>query len=83
MTTAQSAGILDAGDFRLEAREIRYWVGMAVRHDPGLLIILSSLWAGLAGVTLTFIGRILQDTERGRRTAHSQQPVAEPPQGTP
>jgi hypothetical protein len=57
-------GTFDAGDHRLEAREVRYWVGMTVRHDPGLTIILSSLWAGLTGMTMTFIGRIRQDSRR-------------------
>jgi hypothetical protein len=37
---------------------------MAVRHDPGLLIILSSLWAGLGGMVMTFVGRIRQDARR-------------------
>jgi hypothetical protein len=57
-------GTLPVGDYRLEAREVRYWVGMTVRHDPGLLFILTSLWAGLGGMTLTFAGRIRQDSRR-------------------
>lgn len=76
-------GIFEAGAWRLEAREVRYWVGMAVRRDPGLPVILSSLWAGLAGVTMTFIGRILQDAKRGRGAASNQEPVAGPPEGNP
>jgi cytochrome c biogenesis protein ResB len=57
-------GMFDAGDYQLEAREVRYWVGMTVRRDPGLTLILSSLWAGLAGMTMTFAGRIRQDARR-------------------
>jgi hypothetical protein len=62
-------GSFDAGDYQLEAREVRYWVGMSVRRDPGLPVILTSLWTGLAGMTMTFVGRILQDARRGRRGA--------------
>jgi hypothetical protein len=57
-------GTLEAGQHLIEAREVRYWVGMTVRHDPGLMVILSSLWAGLGGMTMTFIGRIRQDSRR-------------------
>jgi hypothetical protein len=69
-------GTFDAGEFKLEAREVRYWVGMTVRHDPGLTFILASLWAALGGMTTTFIGRILQDSKRSRREAGSQPPAA-------
>lgn len=65
-------GTFDAGEYQLEAREVRYWVGMTVRHDPGLMLILSSLWAGLGGMTMTFAGRILQDAKRGKREAGSK-----------
>jgi cytochrome c biogenesis protein ResB len=54
----------DAGDHLVEVREVRYWVGMTVRKDPGLTLILASLWAGLGGMTMTFIGRIRQDSKR-------------------
>jgi hypothetical protein len=76
-------GTFDAGDYLLEAREVRYWVGMSVRHDPGLTVILSSLWAGLAGMTMTFLGRILQDSRRGKRTANEQQLDTKSTEGTP
>jgi hypothetical protein len=49
---------LDLGDLGLEPREIRYWVGLSVRYDPGLNLILGSLTLGLLGMALTFIGRI-------------------------
>ncbi len=72
-----------AGDYRLEAREIRYWVGMSVRYDPGLTVILTSLWAALAGVTLTFVGRIMQDMKRkGRGEGATGSPAADQEGGT-
>lgn len=54
----------DAGDFTLTPREIRYWVGMNVRYDPGLTVVLTSLVAGLAGMALTFVGRLRQGARR-------------------
>ena len=53
----------DAGDYTLSVKEVRYWVGMNVRHDPGKPIVLSSLWVGFAGMVITFIGRL----RRGRK----------------
>jgi hypothetical protein len=50
-----------AGDYYLEAHEVRYWTAMGVRYEPGKPIVLSSLWAGLAGMVITFIGRIRRD----------------------
>lgn len=58
----------DAGDFTLTPREIRYWVGMDVRYDPGLNVILGSLCLGLLGMVLTFVGRIRQGGARRRAT---------------
>lgn len=46
------------GEYFLEVREIRYWVGMKVSYEPGQPIVLASMWAGLAGMTITFIGRM-------------------------
>lgn len=60
-------GHFPAGDHEIELAEVRYWVGMTVRRDPGLTVILTSLWAGLAGMTMTFVGRILQDAKREKR----------------
>ena len=74
-------GTFDAGDYGLEAREVRYWVGMTVRHDPGLMVILTSLWAGLAGMTMTFAGRIWQDAKRERRAAAGGRPAPTEPKG--
>lgn len=56
----------DAGPFRLTPVEIRYWVGMDVRYDPGVPIVLASLCSGLLGMVITLIGRVRQGTERRR-----------------
>jgi len=57
-------GIFEAGDHRLEPREIRYWVKMDVRYDPGLNFSLGSLVTGLVGMTLTLIGRLRQGARK-------------------
>jgi hypothetical protein len=57
-------GVFDAGDFKLVPREIRYWVGMDVRYDPGLPIILASLCFGLGGMFITLVGRVRQGAAR-------------------
>ena len=54
----------DAGEFTLQPREIRYWVGMDVRYDPGLMVILSSLCFGIAGMIITLVGRVRQGSRR-------------------
>src|SRR5574341_492376 len=59
-------GRFDAGDVTLTPQEIRYWVGMSVRYDPGLNLALGSLVAGLAGMALTFVGRVRQGAARKR-----------------
>lgn len=64
---APVGGRVKVGRWTLEAREVRYWVGMVARHDPGLMTVLTSLWAGFAGMTLIFVGRILQDSRRAKR----------------
>jgi hypothetical protein len=56
----------DAGPFRLSPREIRYWVAMDVRHDPGVNVILGSLSFGLGGMVLIFVARIRQGAARKR-----------------
>jgi cytochrome c biogenesis protein ResB len=48
----------NVGGYYLKAKEVRYWVGMNVRYEPGKPIVLTSLWVGLGGMILTFIGRI-------------------------
>src|SRR5512133_603379 len=56
----------DAGDYALTAREVRYWVGMNVRHDPGLTAILASLCFGMGGMVMTLVGRVRQGAARAR-----------------
>ncbi len=48
------------GDKLFEVKEVRYWVGMMVRYEPGKPIVLTSLWIGLAGMIITTIGRMAQ-----------------------
>jgi hypothetical protein len=48
----------DTGEYYLSVKEVRYWVGMTVRYDPGLPIVLTSLWVSLGGMAITFIGRL-------------------------
>lgn len=49
-----------AGEYVLSAQEVRYWVGMVVRYEPGKPIVLASLWVGLAGMIITMFGRIFK-----------------------
>jgi hypothetical protein len=53
-----------AGDYFFEAREIRYWVGMNVRYEPGKPVVLTSLWVALGGLIITFIGRLRKRKHR-------------------
>jgi hypothetical protein len=48
------------GDHSLLVAEVRYWVAMSVRYEPGKPIVLASLWMGLAGMITTFIGRMMK-----------------------
>lgn len=49
-----------AGEYQFSVKEIRYWAAMAVRYEPGQPIVLTSLWVGLFGVTLTTVARIFR-----------------------
>lgn len=49
-----------AGEYQLTAKEVRYWVGMLVRYEPGKPILLTSLWVALAGMVITTLGRMLR-----------------------
>lgn len=51
-------------DNYLSVKEIRYWVAISVRHEPGKPIVLASLWVGLAGIIITFIGRMLKKSSQ-------------------
>jgi len=46
------------GDYFLSMKEVRYWSSMDVYYNPGLLLILTSLWIGLGGIALTTIARL-------------------------
>ncbi|MBI5076000.1 MAG: hypothetical protein HZB62_12640 [Nitrospirae bacterium] len=50
--------MFDIGEHLLSVKEVRYWVGMMVRYEPGKPIVLASLWVGLGGMIITFIGRM-------------------------
>lgn len=58
--TADIGALCTVGDSALSVREVRYWAAMAVRYEPGQPIILTSLWVGLFGVTLTTLARIFR-----------------------
>lgn len=53
------------GEYFLNAAEVRYWVGITVRYEPGKPFVLASLWMGLAGMIITTGGRMA----RSRRKA--------------
>lgn len=55
---------LPVGEDMISAKEVRYWVSMHVRHEPGKYIVLSSLWVGLAGMIITTMGRMLRSRQR-------------------
>jgi len=58
-------GEFAAGEYVLSPKEVRYWVGMMVRYEPGNPIVLASLWLGLAGMIITTIGRMLRRRRAG------------------
>lgn len=49
-----------AGEYLLTVKEVRYWVGMSVRYEPGQPLVLASLWIGLAGMIITTVGRMVR-----------------------
>jgi len=67
--------MFQAAGYQLSLREVRYWVGMDVRYDPGYPIILSSLWVGLAGVFLVFMGRLRMFRARQRASGVREKPA--------
>ncbi|MFZ4858148.1 MAG: hypothetical protein ACOYL3_17300 [Desulfuromonadaceae bacterium] len=58
-----------AGGYFVAAREVRYWVAMVVRYEPGKPIILASLWVALAGMVITTFGRMFK--KGGKRVVES------------
>jgi len=57
------------GDYQLSVKEVRYWTAIAVRYEPGQPIVLSSLWVGLFGVTLTTVARMFRKKRTPSQTA--------------
>ena len=53
------------GEYVLTANEVRYWVAILVRYEPGKPIVLTSLWVGLAGMIITTLGRMFRKDPRG------------------
>ena len=51
-----------AGEYYMSVKEVRYWASMIVRFEPGKPIVLTSLWVGLGGMVITFIGRLRKKT---------------------
>lgn len=48
------------GEHLINAKEVRFWVGMLVRYEPGKPVIMTCLWVALSGMILTTIGRMLR-----------------------
>lgn len=59
-------GQVDGGDYVLSPKELRYWVTMDVRYDPGLPVSLGGLCFGLIGMAMTLVGRIRQGGPKAR-----------------
>lgn len=57
-------GKFEFGEYSLSVPEVRYWVVMTVRHEPGKPVVLASLWAGLAGMLITTLGRMFRQKKR-------------------
>jgi hypothetical protein len=49
---------LKVGDHYLSVKEVRYWAAMNVLYEPGQPIVLASMWMGLGGMIITFLGRM-------------------------
>jgi cytochrome c biogenesis protein ResB len=62
----------EAGGLSFTVPEVRYWVGIDVRRDPGLTLILGSLCGGMAGMAMIFAGRVRQGGARRRAATTSQ-----------
>jgi hypothetical protein len=61
---AMGPSTFDTGEYLLSFKELRYWVGMNVRYDPGKPVVLASLWVGLAGMIITTAGRMVRSRRR-------------------
>jgi hypothetical protein len=58
--------MFNVGDYSLSVQEVRYWAAMMVRYEPGKSLVLVSLWVGLTGMIITFIGRIRKGRVEGK-----------------
>lgn len=63
---APIGGTFAFGEYQLSVQEVRYWVGMTVRYEPGKPIVLISLWTGLSGMIITTVGRMLKGRRRDK-----------------
>jgi hypothetical protein len=52
---------IEAGDYFISMEEVRYWASMKVIYRPGLMIIYSSFWLGLGGLTLSIIMKMARE----------------------
>lgn len=48
------------GEYQLLVPEVRYWVAMNVCYNPGKPFVLASLCAGLIGIIITTVGRMMR-----------------------
>lgn len=46
------------GDYALAMKDVRHWASINVLYNPGLPLILASLWAGLGGLVMTAVARL-------------------------
>jgi hypothetical protein len=51
-----------AGDYYIQAGDVRYWVSMNVLHNPGWWIIQVGFWLGFSGLVLTLFGRVRRNS---------------------
>jgi hypothetical protein len=56
--TAVKGEKVNFGDYSLAMQEIRYWASTDVIYNPGQPIVLGSLLTGLAGMSLSMLGRM-------------------------
>lgn len=57
ITVGESFSVLN---YRLSVKEMRYWVTMTVRYEPGKPVVLVSLCMCLVGMIITTTGRMLK-----------------------
>lgn len=62
------------GDRFLSVTEVRYWVVMNVRYEPGKPVVLTSLWIGLGGMIMTFVGRLIKNSSQSSAVSGQETP---------